>query len=298
MDGNYTVLIPQQNVVTPVLTTAQESLLQLQQQYSQYQQPKLKGINLYSIPLFNIYNPKNAMVNFSINTQTNDLTIVMTPAIPNNPAMNIRGPVPEGTKVYDHSKKVNSVINYVELIDLVDFLRRKCFKDNDNLIKIVNDLNLSINEIKNNVSVLLQYQQNNPQIFDILQNINNKLNIIQNQNNQILNKSNNVAPQNNINNQFNKENAFSMYRSANGGSKSWSFIYDSQYDKIHINVTVKNNMSSNKISTSISIDMAKKLLTALESYMNNFSTNSMITNLSMQLSETLANNQIFAPNKK
>ena len=57
-------------------------------------------------------------------------------------------------------------------------------------------------------------------------------------------------------------------------------------------------MGNNKISTSISIDMAKKLLTALESYMNNFSVNSMITNLSMQLSETLANNQLFAPNKK
>ena len=260
-------------------------------------QPKPNGLNLFSIPLFNIYNPRSSQVSFTINTQTNDLTIMMVPAIPNNAATTTRGPVPSGTKVYDYSKKVNSAIGHVELIDLVTFLKDRLYKNLDMCSSMILDNNNSINEIKNIILSISQYQQSSqftPQMTELLKNMSTKLDTIINQNNQILSKVNNVAQQSN-NNQYNNENTFSMYRSDKNGSKSWMFVYDPQMNKLHINVVVKNNFNPIKISSTLSIDMAKKLLNALEGFLNNFSTNSLLTNFSLQLSETLGNNKIVAP---
>ena len=279
----------------------------IEEQHQQYYQNnnndgddkvKPKGLNLFNIPLFNIYNPRNAQVSFTINTKTNDLTITMVPAIPNNAAINSRGPVPSGTKVYDYSKKAYSSINHIELIDLVTFLKERLYKGLDAYQSIIFNNNNSINEIKNTILSILQYQQSNqfaPQITELLQHIDNKLSMIINQNNQILMSNNNSAPQQN-NNQFNNENTFSMYRSDKNGSKSWMFVYDPNMNKVHINLILRNNQGSNKVSTTLSIDMAKKMLNALEGFLNNFSTNSLITNLSEQLSQTLGANNFKAPN--
>ena len=90
---------------------------------------KAKGLNIYQIPIFNIYNPKNATVTFYINGKSPELSIKIAPAIPNNPAINARGPVPAGTKVYDYSKEVFSNFSDVDTIDFVNFLKSKFYND-------------------------------------------------------------------------------------------------------------------------------------------------------------------------
>ena len=249
-----------------------------------YQQPsytsKPKGLNLYQIKIFEVFNPKNAIVSFMVNCKNGLLSILMAPAIPGNPAMNLRGPVPPGVKVYDYNQKVISNFTDVEVIDFVEFLRSK-FRNTENRFKdLIENTNKRITEIQ---SQLMQYNQVE-QLVQLLPQINNQLELLRNQNNQFMNTG---GIDNNV-------NQFSIYRKFPGQpDRAWNFNYDVNYNMLHINLL----SGSNKIRTTLSDKMAIRLLNALESYVSNITTVNMLSEISHNLSKTLAINNLLAPKK-
>ena len=84
----------------------QQQSHQYQSSYSQQQsyQKKPIGLSIFNVPIFTHFNPKTAIVNLLVNGKTGDLIIQMAPAIPNNPAIGLKGPVPAGTKVITPNK--------------------------------------------------------------------------------------------------------------------------------------------------------------------------------------------------
>lgn len=253
-----------------------------QQYNNNYQSTKKRGLNLYQKSIFSIYNPKNASVDFMLNMADGTLSIRMAPAIPNNPAINIRGPVPKGVKIYDWDKSVLSNFSDVDIIDFVNFLKTK-FNTN------INDYGAWIINSQNSLAVIQSYLQsmnqisNNQNISDILASINNKVAEISSQFNSI----SNTMGANSIPNQF------GLYRKTKDGDKAWNFVYDNNTNMLHINCMHKSKDIS--IRTSISSKMALRLLTILESYVSNYVNIQMLSNNTSELSKTFAINNIFAP---
>lgn len=241
---------------------------------------KSRGLNLYQIPIFEIYNPKNATVVFQVDTKTNELSIMMAPAIPDNPAINSRGPVPKGTLVYDYSKKLVSNFSDVEIIDFIHFLRDKFDTHTNNRYEsILADTNQKVSDIRN---YLMQVGQAIDKVT--LDNFSNQLNMLVQQNMQVLSNGG-------VNN---KENQFGMYRKKYGmEDRAWNFVYDPAYNMLHINVM----SGALKIKTSLSVKMALRLLRALESYVSNYACMNVISEIAHSLSKTLAFNNILAPSK-
>ena len=248
-----------------------------QQQFNQYSnnnfqqqfQPKPRGLNLYQIPIFEIYNPKNATVVFQVDTKSGELSVIMAPAIPNNPAINQRGPVQKGTVVYDYSKKVVSNFSDIEVIDLIYFLKDKFLSKSNNQTNITN----TVNEIK---TVLMQYQ------------------VDQNLFNAVSSKLDTLLQNNNSNND-NNENQIGMYRKRPGyPDRVWNFVFDPSYNMLHINVTT----GQDKIRTTLSAKMSLRLLSALESYSSNYATIKVISEIAHSMSKSMAFNNLLAPNKE
>jgi len=77
-----------------------------------------------STDLFTYYNPRGAQVVLSTNLYTSDLYLAITPAIPNNPAVNIRRPVPAGTQVYNYDRKVVVAFAFHEIVALRRYLQK------------------------------------------------------------------------------------------------------------------------------------------------------------------------------
>lgn len=248
--------------------------------YQQSYTTKPKGLNLYQIKIFEVFNPKNATVAFMVNCKNGLLSILMAPAIPNNPAMNVRGPVPPGVKVYDYSQKVISNFTDVEVIDFVEFLKSK-FRNTESRFKdLIENTNKRITEIQ---AQLIQYNQVE-QLVQLLPQINNQLELLKSQNSQFMNSGG-----------FdNNTNQFSIYRKFPGSpDRAWNFNYDMNYNMLHINLL----SGANKVRTSLSDKMAIRLLNALESYVSNITMVNMLSEISHNLSKTLAINNLFAPNK-
>ena len=259
---------------------------------------KYKGLNIYQIPIFNIYNPKTATVTFYISGKSPELSIKIAPAIPNNPAINARGPVPAGTKVYDYSREVFSNFSDVDTIDFVNFLKSKFVNDLTSFKKVIVDTNTMIMDLKNNINNLIGPDfflkfQDNPQfgqgMYSVLSEIANKLEALRNQGETIL-AENNARKNNN-------DNQFSLYRKSSIGDKAWGFNYDPSTNMLHISVMVGND-KQNRIHISLSSKMAGRLISAIESYTSNYCVINMISNLNSELSKTLAHNKIFAPSRE
>ena len=249
--------------------------VQPQQEYYSTNRPKNRGLNLFQIPIFEIYNPKNATVVFQVDTKTNELGIMMAPAIPGNPAINARGPVQKGINVYDYSKKVVSNFTDVEIIDFIYFLKSKFLKTT--LEGTLNAINQNLEEIKSSLSTV---QSNS----NVLNEINFRLSDIQNQ---LAKQSNNQNDQSN--------NQFGLYRKKSGmEDRAWNFVYDPGYNMLHINVI----SGSNKIKTSLSSKMVLRLLSILESYTSNYACMSAISEIAHSLSRTLALHNMIAPSKE
>ena len=252
-----------------------------QQQFTQYNNSnynnfnnqykiKSKGLNLFQIPIFEIYNPKNATVLFQVDTKSGKLGIVMAPALPNNPAINQKGPVQKGSIIYDYNRKTVSNFTDIEVIDLVNFLKDKFInKSNDRINMILN----TVNDIRN---ILQQYQLD--------QNIYNVIN----------SKLDSILQSNNVSNNSSNDNQIGMYRKEEGmPDRVWNFVYDPSYNMLHINV----NTGNDRIKTTLSAKMALRLLSALESYSSNYATIKIITEIAHSTSRSLAFNNLLAPNK-
>lgn len=236
---------------------------------------KPKGLNLYQIPIFELYNPKTSTVVLQIDTKTGDLSIVMAPAIPGNSAINQRGPIEKGTLIYDYNKKQVSNFTFLEVIDLIDFLKSKFINTNSNYslaLSTIRDLQYTISQ--------LQIDQNYIAV------INDKLNCIyQNI------EGNSIKQENNQNN----ENKFGIYRKRAGmEDKAWNFVYDESYKMLYINFV----SNSEKMRISLSGKMVHKFIEVLESYSKNYTLIKMLAEIGHSTSRTLAFNNIVAPIKE
>lgn len=270
------------------------NIYQLPQEFKK----KPKGLNIYQIPIFNIYNPRNATVTFYVNGKSGDLGIRMAPAIPNNPAINARGPVPAGTKIYDYTKEVFSNFSDVDTIDFVNFLKSKFQNDLTSFKKVIVDTNNMVMDLKNNINSIIgpdffqrfqQDQQLGQKMYTVLSEISNRLEALRNQGETML--AENTARKNNNDNQF------SLYRKSTTGDKAWNFNYDGNLNMLHISVMIGAN-KDNRFNTSLSNKMALRLLSAIESYTSNYCMISMLSMLNNELSKTLAINGICAPSRE
>lgn len=233
-----------------------------------YEQQKQYGLRLFEIPIFSIFNPRSAVVVFSVDCKSNALKIKMAPAIPNNPAIGARGPVPKNIRVYDYSKEVVSNFADVDTIDFLNFLKSK-------FLNSANEYGAWIASSTNSINAISQYITNlNGQTpsNEILTNISNTLNEIKSYYLKF-----NVSA----------ENQMGLYRRSPMGDKAWNFVYDPGTHMMHINVMAGKN-KENRISCTISAKMALRLMNVVESYVNGFSSNQLLTNLSVELSNDAA----------
>ena len=230
--------------------------------YDSQQIQEFRGLKLFEVPIFTIFNPRNAVVIFSVDCKKNDLKIKMAPAIPNNPAINSRGPVPKNVKVYDYDKQVVSNFTDIDSIDFLNFLKSKFLSTST---EYVGWLTSSMNTLYS----ISQYLSNVQNVDNnILMSINENLETIKNYYNSI-NSS--------------VENQFGLFRkSTSNGDKAWNFVYDPGTNMLHINVMYGPN--KDRINTTISAKMALRLMNVIESYVNGFVGNQLITNLSTELS--------------
>ena len=139
----------------------QQQSHQYQSSYSQQQsyQKKPIGLSIFNVPIFTHFNPKAAIVILLVNGKTGDLIIQMAPAIPNNPAIGLKGPVPAGTKVYDYEKEVMSSFAVNEVYDLLTLLQNK-FTNNkqSTFTTVINNTNATITSIKDYMSSMFSQQ--------------------------------------------------------------------------------------------------------------------------------------------
>ena len=243
---------------------------------------KPRGLNLFNVNIFEIYNPKSASVVFGINVKDGALTIAIAPAIPNNPAINMRGPVPANTKVYDYSRKVTSVFSDIDAIGLVEFLREK-FINSSNIADLVSQNKMYIENIYSMLSQCTEVQQ----VVNALPSIEHMLASLSAQNDRMLKLIDGS-------NSSEDNNTFGIYRKMAGSpDKVWNFNYDPSYHMLHINLLY----GQEKIRCSISKKMACKLLAALESYVSNIATLNVIGDIAQNISKTFAINNVLAPKK-
>lgn len=286
---------------------------------------KQYGLSIFNIPIFTHFNPKSAIVNLMVCGKTGDLIIQMAPAIPNNPAIGIRGPVPAGTKVYDYDKDVVSAFTQIEVYSLLSLLKKHFSEestnttntgantiDTTNLTSIINNTTTTINSIKEyivtnlSLSFFTSIQSSGTvsndtciTLYNALTTFNSNLTELVNQNNQMISMMNsaNVSSTGNTttNNNLNKDSV-GMYRRGNNGSddKAWNFNYDAQLKMLHINCMIGKN-KDNRIRISLSTNMAQNFLQVLDSYVSNHAVIQLLCKTNSELSKTLAHNNIMAP---
>jgi len=281
----------------------QQQSYQYQSSHSQQQgyQKKPIGLSIFNVPIFTHFNPKTAIVNLLVNGKTGDLIIQMAPAIPNNPAIGLKGPVPAGTKVYDYEKEVMSSFSMIEVYDLLTLLQNK-FTNNkqSTFTNVINNTNATITSIKDYISSMFSQQfYTNIQsigaianetciaLYNTIGSFTTKLTELINQNNQMLMNSNsNIGAE---------KDTVGMYRrGGSGDDKAWNFNYDSNLKMLHINLMSGKN-KENKCRISLSSNAAQNLLRVLDSYVTNYTVIQILCKTNSELSKTLAHNSIVAP---
>lgn len=285
---------------------------------------KQYGLSIFNIPIFTHFNPKSAIVNLMVCGKTGDLIIQMAPAIPNNLAIGIRGPVPAGTKVYDYDKDVVSAFTQTEVYGVLSLLKKHFSEeftnttnigatiDTTSITGIINNTTSTIDSIKEYIvtnlssSFFTSIQSSGTvsndtciALYSALTIFNSNLTELVNQNNQLIsmmNSANVSSARNSINNNSLNKDSVGMYRRGNNGSddKAWNFNYDAQLKMLHINCMIGKN-KDNRIRISLSTNMAQNLLHVLDSYVNNYVVIQLLCKTNSELSKTLAHNNIMAP---
>lgn len=274
-----------------------------QQFSSSYATKRASGLAIFNIPIFTHFNPKNAIVNLYICGKTGDLVIQMAPAIPNNPAIGLRGPVPAGTKVYDYDKEVVSAFSMNEVYDLVNLLQNRFTSNNKQGVftNVVNNTNMMITSIKDYMSNMFSQQfyanlqsvgavanDTCTALYNAIGSFTAKLTELINQNNQMIMNATTTPG-------VIEKDTVGMYRKGgNGDDKAWNFNYDSNLKMLHINLMAGRN-KENKCRISLSSSAAQNLLRVLESYINNYTVIQILCKTNSELSKTLAHNNLLAP---
>lgn len=213
----------------------------------------LSGNMIY---LYTIYNPKSATLSFVVGPTTGNLGIKIAPAIPGNPAINARGPVPKGTKVYDYSKEVFSVFNETDVVDFIFFLET-FFGNNSEAISWV----ANSNTILTNLDDYLRRStagNENANISRIIESIS----VIQSSMERIVPRM---------------EPKFSLFRrSPSEGNKIWNFDVDENTGMLHVNCNIS---SKTNIRISLSRQMVFRVLFYLEGFVKNRGTNMMLAHI-------------------
>lgn len=247
--------------------------------YNQYK----RGLGLYQKDIFEIYNPKNACVKFSVDVRTGELMITMAPAIPNNPAIGMRGPVQKGAKIYDWDKRAVSYFASVDVFNFVAFLNSKYNRNINDYGAWITTSCTSIDTIKNQLTGITSNP--NMQVNDVM----NSLNWI---NSKLDEMKGYFASITSAIDSDHVDNRFGLYRRSSLGDKAWNFNFDPNMNNmLHINCKYKDTF----MKTSLSSKMARTLLMALESYSSNYAIIQTVTNNFAELSKTLATNNILAP---
>ena len=244
-----------------------------------------------SIDVFTYYNPRGAQVVLSTNLYTTDLYLAITPAIPNNPAVNIRGPVPAGTQVYNYEKKIVAALAFHELVEIKKYLRKHIFGEQTTHNESKAAATVPVSDVLGmltNISSLLA-QNNSAGIASFVSEWNAYLA----SQNMASTQHSTPAP---APTQF--ANASGTTPTPVGGSmgtptandqgvvlwrkgtinKRISINFDQNRQMFFFSATI-NNDNSNRAYTGMKLDYAEQFLTVVESYLTNYTLHKIVGGL-------------------